>query len=333
MATNNITTRHTKRESDLLRLLMKREIMSTKSGGSQDQGFIRTVSFEDDSVAGSRQSPDAFDSFRLSAPSTEQKQVSKPSSGKLVTMVPDASTFWHSHKAAKLFCPEPNESPEDAVNNMIDILERATTHPKHCWSIVKGMSRSEVRMLRDEDLSRVYTKAIYIKETLYLSRSTINEGKPFSFRKCCNLIVQIVGEQVKPHDITAGYTIGEWFRDFRRGRAFTHRHNSRSLFQEVNPLLAFFDDEPDLCKLFKFQLVSNLTGLSAKITFHMFLKNIVPMASSKRRWEAEEVISKYGLDKLQQIHFQNWLKDQDFEATPCPDSGPVLWTYMETVDI
>mmetsp|Transcript_23123 Transcript_23123/g.57016 ORF Transcript_23123/g.57016 Transcript_23123/m.57016 type:complete len:336 (-) Transcript_23123:46-1053(-) len=331
----NLTTRHSNRsrESDLLRLLMTRS-MSTDSS-SPDQGFIRKVSFENEDVDVAVKSPrglDVFDSVRLSAHSTkEENKVSYPRDA---IVEPDSSGFWESNIAVKLFCPEPNETPVDAVNKMIDILERATTHPKNCWSIVKG-SRSDLRMLKDEDLYRVYTKAVYIKEALYLSRSTINEGKPFSFRKCCNQVVQIVGEQVKPHHITAGYTVGEWFRDFRRGRAFTHYKCCQTSWQQqqLAPLQNFFDDEPDLCKLFKFQLVSNLSGMSAKKALHMFSKNIIPMASSKRRCPPEDVILEYGLDSLHQMDFHEWLKNQDFVDTVCSDSGSIVWTYMETVDM
>ncbi|KAL3933155.1 MAG: hypothetical protein SGBAC_010522 [Bacillariaceae sp.] len=323
--TTNTRTRHANgRERDLLRLLITREIPTETSAA--DQGLVRPVSFEDEDFDVAVKSPrglDVFDSVRLSAHS-KQKEVSTPRR----IDVPDSNPFWQSSKAVQLFCPEPNETPQDAVNKMIDILERASTHPKNCWSIVKG-DRSDLRMLRDEDLYKVYTKAVYIKETLYLSRSTINEGKPFSFRKCCNQIVQTAGEQVKSHDITAGYTVGEWFRDFRRGRALTHHKCQWA------PLLTFFDDEQDLCKLFKFQLVSNLSsGLSATRALRMFLQNIIPMASSKRRCAPKDVILEYGLDGLHQMHFHEWLKDHDFVDTIRPDgSGSIAWTYLETVDV
>ncbi|CAJ1944212.1 unnamed protein product [Cylindrotheca closterium] len=325
------------RERDLLRLLMTRE-MATAESSPVEEGVTRKVSFEDEDFDVAVKSPrglDVFDSFRLS-PHSKENKISSYARETIVE--PDLSAFWQSNIAVKLFCPEPNETPEDAVNKMIDILERATTHPKNCWSIVKG-SRSDLRTLKDEDLFRVFTKAVYIKETLYLSRSTINEGNArFSFRKCCNQVVQNMGGLVKPHDITAGYTVGEWFRDFRRGRGFTHykcqsSSSSSSLQQEVAPLLTFFDEEPDLYKVFKFQLVSDIARLSAKRALYMFLKNIIPMASSKRRCESDDIILDYGLDGLQQWHFHEWLKDQDFVGETCSDSGEIVWTYMETVDM
>jgi hypothetical protein len=291
----------------------------------QHQAIRRLVSFDDD-----YQSTTSI--IAPSAPASSSTVQHRP--GAPVLIPEECSSFWFSGNAKKLFCPLEGETAEEAVNNMIDILERATANLHNCHSIVQG-NRRDLNLLHEEDLCKVHSKAVYLREALHIARATINDGKHFNFRNCCNQVVRTVEGRVRPYDITAGYTIGEWLRDFRQGRAFSHYRTK--VLKELGPLMAFFDMEPDLNKLFKLQLVSNLSALSSKSAHQLFFRNMVPVAAAKRGYGQadgpKKVIDEFGLDRVHSIHFHKWLKLQDFVDVFSPDSGTVVWTYRETVEL
>jgi hypothetical protein len=291
----------------------------------QQQAIRRQVSFEEDYHP-------TTSIIAPSAPVSSSTLQHRP--GAPVLIPEECSSFWFSGSAKNLFCPLEGETAEEAVNNMINILERATANPNNCRSIVQG-NRENLNLLHEEDLRKVYAKAVYLREALYIARATINDGKHLNFRECCNQVVRTVGGQVKPYTITAGNTIGGWFRDFRQGRAFSHYRTK--VLKELGPLMAFFDMEPDLNKLFKLQLMSNLSALSSKNAYKLFFRNMVPVAAAKRGYGQadgpKKVIAEFGLDRVHYIHFRKWLNLQDFVDVHCPDSGTVVWTYRETVDL
>lgn len=302
-------------------------IMTASSTESlQLQPMLPQVSFEDDYC------PDP----RVFAPSTPtSSSVLQHQSTKAVLIPEELTSWWFSGIAEKLFRPLDGESAEEAINSMIDILGRATTSPKGCYSIVKGSNEQLKHLLHEEDLKKVHAKAVYLREALYIARDTINDDRHFSFRQCCNAAVCNVGDQLKPYNICCGQTVGCYLRDFRQGRAFSHY--ASKVLTELSPLMAFFDTEHDLNILFKLQLSSNLAAISSKSAHQLFFRNIIPVAALKRGYGetdgAQKIISEFSLDRLHHIHFYKWLKNQDFDDKYCPDSRSIVWTYTETVDL
>eukprot|EP00980_Cylindrotheca_fusiformis_P012280 scaffold3001_cov122-Cylindrotheca_fusiformis.AAC.5 len=293
----------------------------------QSEPIFRQVSFEDDFH------PTTIVSAPSWALASTNSTLQKNGQGDGASPIPEELTsYWFSTNAKKLFCPLDGESAEEAVNKMIEILEPATRSSKNCHSIVKGTNENIKDLLNEVDLQTVYTKAMYLREALCIARATINDGKHFSFRQCCNQAVRVVADELKPLSIISGQTVGGYLRDFRRGRAFSH-YKTKAL-EDLGPLLSFFDVEHDLHILFTLQLASDLSKLSAKNAHQAFFRNIVPVAALKRGDDSQQkIISEHGLDRIYPIHFHKWLKLHDFESIKCPDTGLSVWNYTESVDL
>jgi hypothetical protein len=292
---------------------------TSQTKGLQDQQQILSqLSFEE--------SPCPSDSINLGSPQQEEKLFVSSSP---VLLPVGLTSYWYSRNAKKLFQPLDTETPEVAVNDMIKILEKATagSDPNHCLEIIKGNHYGH-NLLDVNDLYKVRAKAVYLRDALKLARDTINQHKAFSFIRCCCEVVEATGDQLKPYDIKRANTLTAWFRDFRHGRAFFHA-KTRVLL-ELCPLMQFFYQERDLRKLFKHQLISNLSQLSSRAAHDLFLRNMLPIASFKRGYTQAEgpqrIMTEFGLGRIQHIHFHHWLNLHGFRHVYSSETNSMVWT-------
>jgi hypothetical protein len=258
---------------------------------------VRQVSFDDESCHGNNKDRSETSSptsppilFQSGEPDDDDGHNKKS----LRSVIPvELTSYWYSRDAEKFFSPRENETAEEAVDEMIRLLEEATSDHgagNACLSIIEGNDKYGICTQKEK--WKIYVKARYIRNALQLAKVTIKAGKRFSFHGCCeqtlgvpsprsSAITRNSSSSVKPSTVT------KWFRDFRQDRVF--KHPNRGFQKGLVPLLSFFEQHPLQLRIFMFRLSASPNFRSPKYAYCYFCSTIIRNVSKDLGYDDTEV--------------------------------------------
>lgn len=292
---------------------------------SESMDLLRRVSFEEvevDTVSLVIDRMDVEPSMEVE-PSTVPDVFSQPKHDDSpqespTSVVPfELLSYWHSKDAKKLFCPKPNETTEEAVDDMINSLKAAIEGDSIGEYSEQGIEgQGKYKPLNDEQKLRIYYKAGHLFVALSCARATINERDRFSFGICCEEAVAYLAPDVPDNYRVKAATVGKWFRDFRKARVFSHPYARKQNEMEVGEALAaFFSQNVQLhnaCKHYmtRFLRAGVTDSYACHLGYEYFVRTILRATSEFRGYNETEfpqrVLADCGLRHLDAQNFASW---------------------------
>jgi hypothetical protein len=206
----------------------------------------------------------------------------------------ELTTYWYSTEAKNLFRPKEDESVQDAVNSMIDILDGATSGEKSAAvSVIEG--NDKYGLCTQEDKDKMFVKALYVGKALKIARATANSGGSFSFVKSCEQAINALAP-LSLSKVKGPKTVGNWFREFRHGGRF-FPHPKKRAIEGLQPLLNFFEKDPLNRRCFTDHLKSHQAQkVSASYVYSYFFGVILLQAHSVCGFDLEDFPSRVMTD-------------------------------------
>lgn len=248
-----------------------------------------------------------------------KKELVSPSS--LVTI--ELTSFWLSHNAEKLFSPKHGEIPEEAVQDMIQRLDKALKDKNDFGDILQG-GKDALLFLSRADLATIAVKARHILWALRYSKETIDQCQRFSFRECCDRAAAHLATMVPRNQQARGITVTRWFRLFRRNRTFELPPEKKVLVLTREALAAYFRANPEMHNVFLHHMTRYLrTGISDNLAcataFNYFMGTLLPIGAKEEGYSEDNFqwyLGIHHLTFLNQTTFEAWFRDILVEHRP-----------------
>ena len=266
----------------------------------------------------------SFDDMEIQKSSSEQTTdaASKPKEGgreagptnELVSV--EIGSFWFSYNATKLFSPKDGEAPEEAVNNMIDLLDTALKDRKYFGCILNG-GNDALLFLAEMDLDKISVKVCHVLAALKIAKETIDSCQRFSFRECCNKAVAELSSVVPRDERAKGITVSRWFRLFRRTRTFELPAAKKELVMTRRAISAYFGANPEMHNVFLHHMTRYLrTGihdnLACATAYKYFKETLLPIGAHESGYGLDcfpLYLRLHNLTHLNQRTFEAWFRD------------------------
>lgn len=237
-------------------------------------------------------------------------------------------SFWFSHNAVKLFSPKHGETPEEAVNDMIERLDKALNDRTAFGCILQGREDA-LLFLSEMDLAKISVKARHILAALVFAKETIERCERFSFRECCDRAVAHLSSMVPRNQRARGITVSRWFRLFRRTRTFELPAGKKELVVTREAIDTYFGANVEMYNVFLHHMTRYIrTGihdnLACATAYKYFKETLLPIGAQESGYGTDTFplyLAVHNLTYLDQRTFEAWFHDILLQHRPTATLG------------
>jgi hypothetical protein len=238
----------------------------------------------------------------------------------------ELSSFWFSHNAVKLFNPRFDETPEGAVDDILESLEKALDDKAFdgdFGQILQG-GKDALQFLSEAELTKIAIKARHIFTALTFAKDTIDHFERFSFQDCCNRAIASLSFDVPTDERPKGVTVLRWFRQFKRSRTFELPVGKKELVAVRGAISVYFYRNPSMHSIFLHHMTRYLrTGIADTLAcvaaYKYFKETLLPFGAREEGYTDCSFglfIANHRLSKLNQRTFEAWFRDVLAEHRP-----------------
>lgn len=273
---------------------------------------VRQVSFDEEADVVPR---DGSSMVKEPATSDDAPVVSRAHRG----LSFELCSFWFSCSAVKLFHPKHGETPEEAVDGILELLETALEDEAFEGDFGKILhgGKDALQFLSVADLDKISVRAKHVYTALTFAKEAINNFERFVFRDCCERAIACLAYSVPREERPSGITVMRWFRQFKRTRTFELPPGKKELVAIRGAISTYFSINPEMHSIFLHHMTRYLrTGiadtLASSTAYKYFKETLLPIGAKEEGYTQDcfyLFLANHKLARLDQRTFEAWFRD------------------------